>query len=713
MDEIDALIARMTLDEKVAMMSGSIPFWRGLRAMTEGDLYHERPFPAAECARLSLEGLRFVDGPRGVVLEDDGRGAATAFPVSMARGASWDPELETRVGEAIGREVRAFGANLFGGVCVNLLRHPAWGRAQETYGEDPVHLSEMGAALVRGVEQHALATVKHYALNSLENARFQVDVRVSPRALHELYLPHFKACVEAGAGAVMSAYNSVNGEWAGQNEELLTGILRERWGFEGVVLTDFIFGMRDAVEALRAGQDLEMPFPMVWGNRLKRLVESGRVAESELDVPLRRLIRAQLSVPEGDYPAEMRGAPAHVELARDAARRGMVLLKNEGGMLPLGREARLVVLGELARVPNLGDHGSSDGRPGHVVTPLEGLRLAWSEVAHFDGLDAPGAREAVAAADAVVVVAGYTFRDEGEYIAPPDLGVFAPIFPAPRGLRWLQGTRLWSAAMRGLLRLGARRAEARFDSGEGSFGRGGDRTSLDLAPAQEAMIREASALNPRTVVAVMAGSAVMMERWRADPAAILMLWYPGQEGGHALADVLGGADEPGGRLPFVVPRDAAHLPPFHIDAREVRYDLWHGYRRLDRDGHVPAFPFGFGLGYTSWTLDGLEVARVGEELVVRYRMRNTGARAGAQVVQLYAGREASAVERAPRQLVGFRRDEAGAGETVVGEMRVRLDRLRHFDEKEDGFVLELGEWRFELGFHAGDPAALRTFLEVV
>jgi beta-glucosidase len=198
------LLSQMTLEEKVQAMSGDEPFWPGMFEMID-EGYNLRPYVAGENPRLGLPGLRFGDGPRGAVL-----GSSTAFPVSMARGASWDADLEERIGDAIGVELRVQDANFFGGVCINLLRHPAWGRAQETYGEDPHHLGEMGAALVRGVQRHAMACVKHFALNSIENARFKVDVRVSDRVLREVYLPHFKRCVKEGAASVMSAYNKVN-----------------------------------------------------------------------------------------------------------------------------------------------------------------------------------------------------------------------------------------------------------------------------------------------------------------------------------------------------------------------------------------------------------------------------------------------------------------------------------------------------------------------
>jgi beta-glucosidase len=248
-----ALCSALTPEEKLSMLEGDLNFWEGrIRALTLGQ--SNRTCPAAVIPRLGIPGFDFLDGPRGV-----GLGTATCFPVSMARGASFDPALETAIGEAIGKELRVRGGTLFGGVCINLLRHPAWGRAQETYGEDPYHVGEMGAALSKGVQRHAMACVKHFALNSMETSRHRVDVTCDERALHEVYLPHFRRVVESGVAVVMSAYNSVNGDWCGHSRHLLTEILKEEWGFDGTVITDFIFGIRDATASLKAGLDIEMP----------------------------------------------------------------------------------------------------------------------------------------------------------------------------------------------------------------------------------------------------------------------------------------------------------------------------------------------------------------------------------------------------------------------------------------------------------------------
>lgn len=282
------VVEAMTPDEKLWCLDGDAPTWAGLGFMGEGG-YHRSPFFGARVARVGMPGIAFSDGPRGVVV-----GNATCFPVSMARGATWDPELEVRVGDAIGRELRATGATLYGGVCVNLLRHPAWGRAQETYGEDPHHVGEMGAALTRGMQRHAMATVKHFAVNSMENARFKVDIEIDEVALHEVYLPHFRRIVDEGVACVMSAYNMVNGTYCGDNRELLTRILRDEWGFEGFVISDWILGLRDAAASVHAGLDVEMPYRMVRATYLADSLDAGEASWDDVDAAVTRLVATLL-----------------------------------------------------------------------------------------------------------------------------------------------------------------------------------------------------------------------------------------------------------------------------------------------------------------------------------------------------------------------------------------------------------------------------------
>jgi len=716
---VTPLIGELTLREKVMMLSGEEPFWTGMRALLRQDSVHTRPFRAARNERAGIPGLAFVDGPRGVVLE----GGATTFPVSMARGATWNPQLEEQIGDAIGKELRALGGNLFGGVCVNLLRHPAWGRAQETYGEDPLHLGAMGAALVRGVQRHAMACVKHFALNSMENARFKVDVRVGPRALHEVYLPQFKDCVDAGAVAVMSAYNAVNGEWCGQSKTLLTDILKQRWGFKGYVLTDFIFGLRDARTAIENGLDLEMPFQMVWAHDLLALVERGEVDEALVDRALERLIPPQLELPPAaDYPSSLIGHADHKALAREAATQSIVLLKNERTVLPLSKDHKIVVLGSLAATPNLGDHGSSDGRPEYVITPLAGLQAALGDkVTYLDSPHGASNQDQLRGADAVVVVVGYTSEEEGEFVAPDAFAAFAPLLPPPAPVRWLFGNSVlrpaWRRIAGALMKLGAKRAVGEQDGDGAAFGLGGDRVQLGLPEKDRALIEAACAANRNVIVAMMGGSAITMEEWRDRPAAILMLWYPGMEGGHAFADVLLGERNPGGKLPFSIPRSADDLPFFDRDAARIDYDYWHGYRKLDQDGVEPAYPFGFGLSYSEFSYANLECSskslQPDEKLTVSLEVTNAGDHAGDEVVQIYTSARGSAVERPNKELKAFQRVAVDAGETRRVEIELPIHKLAYFDEASDDFVVEPIEYEVMAARHASDPDALRTTIRVV
>jgi len=668
------LLDQMTLHEKLHLLSGDGALVRGLAEMARR--YNATAYVAGALPRLGLPGIRFSDGPRGVVM-----GHATAFPVPMARGATFDPDLEERVGDVIGVECRALGANLFAGVCVNLLRHPAWGRAQETFGEDPHLLGEMGAALVRGTQRHVMACVKHFACNSMEDARLRVDVSVDDDDLRDIYLPHFRRCVDAGAAAVMTAYNKVNGERCGHHRHLITEVLKDEWGFDGFVMSDFVFGVRSG-RAVAAGQDLEMPFR--WRFRsLDRLVRQGAVSPERVDDAALRLVRQQVRFADrtaepdrpGRYAPGVVASAEHRALAREVAERSMVLLRNEevvtpgvpasstasaaderARVLPLDpdRVQSLTVLGTLAALPVTGDHGSSHVRARGVVSILDGLRAAGERfvinVAHHPGDDLDAARLAAGAADVAVVVVGYTHRDEGEKVP----------------------------------------------------GRGGDRRSLALYPEDEALIRTAAAANPRTVVVLVGGSAILTESWRGQVGALVMAWYPGVEGGTALARLLFGESEPGGRLPCTWPRSAEQLPPFTPDARRVRYGPLHGYRLMEATDRSPAFPFGFGLTYTTFE-HGRATARRDRDGAVRVTVPvvNTGVRTGDEVVQLYLDEALGSEPRPLRTLRAFRRVTVPPGELRNVTLELPAEAVARAARTAEGKVaLHLGR--------DADPAGHRT-----
>jgi beta-glucosidase len=652
------LYEQLTDDERLGLLDGDSPFWEGLTEMM--GRYNGTPIVHGEVARLGIPGTRFVDGPRGCVA-----GNATAFPVSMARGATWDVDLEERVGRAIGAEIRVQGGNFFGGVCINLPRHPAWGRIQETYSDEPYQLGEMGAALTRGVQKWAMACVKHYALNSMENKRFEVDVTISEADLHETYLPHFKRCADEGVAAFMTSYNSVNGDWAGQNRYLLTEVLRDQWGWTGITVSDFIWGLRDAAASLEAGLDLEEPFAQQRCEHLRDQLVVGEASWESVRRSGVRLIAAQLRsyatrVDADPEPGVLVGEE-HQSLALEVAERAMVLLRND----PVGRAPLLpldpamlrtvVVAGRLADTPNLGDLGSSQVRPPTHVTPLEGIQAALPgiDVRHVASDDPAEVAAAAAGADLTLLVVGFDERDEGEYVggdtmANPDL---LALFPPPP-----DGVDLATMATDGVM----------------ADGFGGDRVSLGLRPSDEAVITAALAANPRTVVILVGAGAIMMENWQQRAPAILMMWYAGMAGGTALARVLTGEVNPSGRLPFAIPADPADLPEFDRDAMTVRYGHLHGQRLIDARGAAAAFPHGWGLAYTGYSLDGARVIATDPEgATVEATVTNTGARDGRHVVQVYGSRTDGPY--AGEQFVcGFAVAHVPAGESVTVHLRVSL-----------------------------------------
>lgn len=636
-ERIEHLLGQMTLGEKVEQM-------HGLQLGAIADLFH-----TADNARLGIPGFRMVDGPRGVRA-----GSATCFPVGMARGATWDVALEERVGEAIGLETAARGGNVLLAPAINLLRHPGWGRAQETYGEDSHHIGAMGVAFIRGAQRHVIASAKHFALNSIEDTRFTVDVKVDERTLREVYLPHFERAVkDAGVGSVMSAYNLVNGAYCAENAHLLGDILKGEWGFDGFVESDWFFGTRSTVASALAGLDVEMPSALFYGPKLVAAVEGGEVPEAQIDDSVRRVLRKKLQhglfAPEAVDEAVVESAE-HTALAREVADEAMVLLTNEGGALPLPEGTTVALVGALADTPNLGDDGSSAVYPSYAVTPQAGLeaRGVALEVIAADTLEAGDAAR-VAAAGAAVVVVGLTAADEGE-----NLGI-----------------------------------------------RGGDRDTLALSEAHQALIAEVAAHNDRTIVVVQGGSAITVEGWVEEVEAVLMAWYPGMEGGHALAAILFGDVNPSGKLPLSIPIDDGQLVAFDHVSSSVTYGFLHGYRHLDAEELVPRFAFGHGLSYTTFSYGALElsesVAAAGDVVTARVEVTNEGSRAGDEVVQVYVGAVESARLRAPRDLRGFARVTLAPGETKAVSIELLVRDLAYYDTEQGAWLVEPGAYTVWVG----------------
>jgi beta-glucosidase len=660
-EEIDKMamyaVGQMTTEEKVQMMSPKLKSMMKffLEMLGDGMKYNQHSYQAGGNERLNIPAMRFFDGPRGLV-----SGEATCFPVSMGRAASFDRDLEFRIGCAIGKEVRAAKGNYFGGVCINLLRFPAGGRAQEGYGEDSYLTGQMGCALMKGVQKNnVMACIKHYAVNNQENARFKINVEVDERVLRETYLAHFRECVDNGAASVMGSYNKFRGDQACASPHLLTKVLKEDWGFKGFTISDFIWGVRNTEKSATAGLDIEMPAVRFYGKKLLKAVKDGIVPEKYIDESAFRVTRTVLkfeTAPDSlsEYPASLIGCGEHISLALEAAEKSIVLMQNNESVLPFDKSTvkKVVVAGKLADRENIGDHGSSRVRPDYVVTPLEGLNSQYGSAIEFiydDGSDLTGLKEDIKKADAVIYIVGYDHDDEGEYVSNSKKSA------------------------------------------------GGDRKNLRLHQDESQLLQETGDLNKNSVAVLIGGSAILVEEWKDKVNAIIHAFYPGMEGGTAIAKVLFGDVNPGGKLPFTVAKDESQYPDFNIEATEATYDRYHGYIRLDHDGNKASFPFGFGLSYTQFTQDSLSVETGIDQVTASVKITNTGNRSGDQVVQLYIGFDNSSMEREHKLLKGFERISLNPGESKQVTLKCPFDKLKYYDPETDTWKLESMEYQVYMG----------------
>ncbi len=682
-----ALLEQMTLQEKVWMLNGN---WDPIdNAVKYQNMYNPTPIETTGCPRLGVSPIAFSDGPRGVVM-----GHSTCFPVSMARGASFDPDLEKRIGDVIGKEARAQGANYFGGVCINLLRHPAWGRSQETYGEDPFLLGEMGKSLTEGVQAHnVIACVKHYAVNNIENSRFWVNVKADERTMREVYLPHFKKSIDAGAASVMGAYNLFNDDQCCESHFLLTEVLRDDWGFEGFAISDFVAGVRHTKKAIEAGLDIEMPMPIHYQRNLLKAVEEGNVAQEAVDTAVLRILRTLLvfeNTPEKmTYSMDLVASKEHTELALEVAEKSMVLIKNEQGVLPFSKTVkRVLVAGDLGNRANTGDAGSSKIDAPYVVTPLDGLRNyfgADAEIVFCGESELDKAADEAGKADCVIIAVGNDMHDEGEFISSPVEG--------ENDFSFMQAVAVGYENM-GKPISGFSMSD--FESDEGGA-LGGDRTDLSLKPTQIELIKRIGSINPNTVVVLIGGGMIMTADWEDTVPAIVYGWYSGMEGGNALPRILFGDVNPSGKLPFTIPQDQSQLPYFSNTEAEITYDLYHGYSYLDKHGYMPAYPFGFGLSYTMWEYGEPRLAKQADHVTVTADLKNVGDVAGAEVVQVYIGKKQSAVDRQKKLLKGFEKVYLAPGESATVSIPVALDELRYFSNEQRKWIFEPGIYSFYVG----------------
>jgi beta-glucosidase len=653
--ETTNFLSAMTIDQKVDAMHGG--------ACCKGPYncdFNGQDSGAAPAAGLPAFKMR--DGPRGLHGHDGEIGSTWA--VAMARAASFDLDLEERVGNAQGIEMRAFKHDLSLAPTINTLRHPGWARAQETYGEDPVLLGEMGAAFVRGMQNTTPACPKHYAANNTDENRNTVSSNMDEQTLRENYTRAFQITVEKSDPAcIMAAYNLVNGTYASENEHLLTDILRSDWGWTGFVVSDWWATVDNhGVESVNGGLDFEMPDDCAF-NVLDGAIQGGSVTGARSDQSVERIMNVrhkwgQLSsaYQSSALNASIANTPEHQMIALETAEKGAVLLQNDG-ILPLMAGATIAVIGPDANMPaqvaesqeggppdGLGDRGSSEVNEPYAISVAQGLTEAG-----FNVTTGAGAADG-AGADVVIIPVTMQHNDEGE-----------------------------------------------------AFGGGGDRDILSLngnhpihwgATKPSAFINAAAATNPNVIVLLMVGSAIIQEDWMGSARAIVQPFYPGQEGGRGIARLLAGTVNFSGKLPFTVATAENQYPVFGNFGASAAMDYLHGYRKFQAEALEPRYWFGHGLSYTTYAYSDIQVLctapSVNGRLNVQATVTNNGAVAGEEVVHLYIGYPNTGVRRPPKELKSFQRVALAPGESKVVTFGVPVRDMAYWDMTSNGWALEAG-----------------------
>lgn len=791
--KIDSLLRLMTLEEKVSMCAGAAP-----RMAFQG------------VPRLEIPEVQCCDGPRGPNIG----GQATAFPSGIAWGAAWNPALAEKAGEVMGRETRAIGRGVLLGPANNILRDPLCGRFFEYYTEDPYLNSRITVAAVKGIQSEKVAAcLKHYACNNRENNRNFYMSRIGDRTLHEIYLPAYEAAVgEGGLWSVMTAANGVNGEFVSDSRRLLTDILKKEWGFDGFVITDWL-QTRSTEKAALAGLDISMPGGegCGFGRPLLDAVREGRVPESVIDDKVRRILRIYERIGALDGRNLSAGAaintPEHQATALQLAEESIVLLRNEGGMLPLRRGMKILVTGPNADkhfcLPGMG--GSSGIESPYETTVLDGLRnlpgnadvsyFPTEQLGGFSPIPAeavhsdphgsePGWRATYAGAERTLVrtepqidfmwemkspdktipVESFSANFQG-WITPPVSGVYTlrltvggwcAIFPegcygAPtivaddsrEGERTVTATiqlqkdepyffcvnysknrecdasvRLeWklpesSESAEALARLDAAAREADavifvggLDHSLDTEGR--DRLTMEFPQDQERMITRLAAINPRTAVVLINGSPMELGGWIDRVPAVIEAWYPGMEGGTAVANILYGETDPSGRLPFTWPKRLEDSPSHKLAAQDldnVNYDegLMVGYRYFDTQEVEPQFPFGYGLSYTTFRYGKLHVSEKEGKVCGRIEIRNIGRCDGSETVQIYVRPERPSVMRPAHELKAFEKLFLRAGERRTVEFTLPARAFSYYSEAESRWVEDPGLYTIEAAASSRD-----------
>lgn len=644
---MDQRIPQMTLGEKVSLLSGA-------------DHWHTK-----EIERLGIGQIMMSDGPHGLRAQfgdTDHLGMnesekSTCFPTASATACSFDPELLERVGAAIAREAKSLGISMVLGPGTNIKRHPFCGRNFEYFSEDPYLSGQMAAAFIQGVQKEGVgACLKHFAANNQEKARLINDSVVDERALRELYLPAFEYAVKTGnPRAVMCSYNQLNGTFASENPWLLEQVLRREWGYEGAVISDW-GAVSDRAKGVAAGLDLEMPYVGPEHDEdILRAVREGRLSEEAVDRCVARVLKLQDSAAE-KQPCDL---AEHHALAREAAERSAVLLKNEGNLLPLDQRKSYAVLGGFAKSPRYQGAGSSHIAPMQVDLPYEELKNSGLNVAYSEGYsseelepDAEKIRAAVALAkekDCALIFAGLPERMESE---------------------------------------------------------GFDRETLQLPPSHLRLIEEVSKVNENTVLILSCGAPVALPKLDR-VKAVLLMYLGGEAMGSACTSLLTGAANPGGKLAETWPKsveDVASHPNFAVDSfrTEYRESLMVGYRWFDTAGIDPAYPFGYGLSYTEFRLDGAELRSREDGYAVRVKLENVGERAGDQVIQVYVRKKNSRLLRPDRELKAFRRVHLLPGDKETVELLLPETAFRYYDVQNKTWQTEAGDYEILVGTSSRD-----------
>ena len=632
------IVAKMTLDEKITEL-------HGIR-----DPENYRVVPGLP--RLGIPAFHMTNGPAGVGPGGAGpQKPATAMPAPIALAATWDPELAHEYGKLEAEETRSLGSQLFEAPDINIARVPQGGRVFESFGEDPYLTSRMVVADIEGIQgADMIANVKHFVANNQEAQRMSINEVIGERTLREIYLPGFEAAIkQAHSASLMCAYPKVNGAFNCENAPLLTDVLKKEWGFNGFVISDW-GATHSTVPSALNGLDLEMPTGKYFGDDLKKAVESGQVPMARIDEMLVRRFAKMMEFGLFGPQPKPEPIPAfeHGAIARDIAEQGMVLLKNDNGLLPLdGATTRTIALiGPWAVQPNTGGGGSSHVIPLYTITPDDGLQAAVeSRVTLLDGNDIDAAVAAAKRAQVAIVMVG---DHDSE----------------------------------------------------------GHDQSVELPAAQTQLIEAVAKANAKTIVVIKSGSAVLMP-WIDSVGAVLEAWYPGEEDGHAVAAVLLGDVDPSGKLPLTFPRSvedtlASNPEQYPGVNGEVHYSegLDVGYRAYTAHDITPLFPFGFGLSYTQFSFDGLKVSRApgGDNATVSFRVTNTGKRAGAEVAQLYLGFPPIAEgNEPPTQLKGFQKVMLKPGESKTVDLKLDARSFSYWSEKAHAWQVAAGNFEVMVG----------------